>query len=196
MKRTTLAATCLLAMLIAGCAGSQVQYGDAGAVETLTIDFGSTDLQIIADQMVDSLLASPVLANGERPVLYVHNVRNKTDEHVDTKNITDKIRTAILRSGLVRVTAAMEVGNELVSQLEHQVDSGLVRPDTAKQFGNQIGADYFLFGELTNIRKNTKRAEDVYMKFTLNLVDIESGLIEWADEREIRKTDKRRTFGR
>jgi penicillin-binding protein activator len=196
MRRTTFVATCLAALLIVGCAGSQVQYGDAGAVETVTIDFGSTDLQIIADQMVDSLLASPVLANGERPVLYVHNVRNKTDEHVDTKNITDKIRTAILRSGLVRVTAAMEVGNELVSQLEHQVDSGLVRPDTAKQFGNQVGADYFLFGELTNIRKSTKRVEDVYMKFTLNLVDIESGLIEWADEREIRKTDKRRTFGR
>ena len=183
-------------LMLAGCGGPVVSYGDPSAVETLTIDFGSTDLQNIAETMTSSLLASGVLADGQRPVMYVAVVKNRTDEHIDTKNITDKIRTALLRSGKVRFSAAMEANNELVRQLEFQTRSGMVRPDTASQFGRQIGADYFLFGEITSIRKRAGRVEDVYFKFTLNLVDIESALIEWADEREIRKGERRRTIGR
>lgn len=181
------------ATILSGCA-PKVSYGDPQAVETVNVDFGSTDLQMIAERMVKSLLESPVIGT-RRPVLYVANVKNKTDEHIDTKNITDKIRTALLRSGRVRFTAATEQNDELLRQLEYQVDSGLVRPDTQKRFGQQVGADYFLFGELTNIRKTRGRVTDQYMKFTLNLVDIESGLIEWADEREIRKGEKRPLFG-
>jgi uncharacterized protein (TIGR02722 family) len=188
---------CIAACLtLAGCGGPVVTYGDPGAVETLTIDFGSTDLQMIAEKMVNSLLVSGVLAEGQRPVMYVAEFKNRTDEHIDTKNITDKIRTALLRSGKVRFSAAMETNSELVNQLEYQTRAGMVRPDTAKQFGQQIGADYFLFGEITSIRKRAGRVEDVYFKFTMNLVDIESALIEWADEQEIRKGEKRRSVGR
>lgn len=186
-------ATCLT---LAGCGGPMVSYGDPGAVETLTIGFGSTDLQMIAETMTNSLLAAGVLAEGQRPVMYVALIKNRTDEHIDTKNITDKIRTALLRSGKVRFTAAMEVNNELVRQLEFQTRSGMVRTDTAVQFGRQIGADYFLYGEITSIRKRAGRVEDVYFKFTMNLIDIETALIEWADEREIRKGEKRRQIGR
>ena len=84
----------VLLVLLAGCAG-KVEYGDAGAVETVTVDFGSTDLQLIAEKMVGSLLASPTLQGGEPPVLQMSRFRNKTDEHIDTKAITDKIRTAL-----------------------------------------------------------------------------------------------------
>ncbi len=184
-----------LAMLPACSSAPNVSYGDPTAVETVTIDFGSTDLQSIAEKMTQSLLASGVLANGQRPVLYVAQVKNRTDEQLDTKSVTDKIRTALLRSGRVRFSAAMEANSEIVNQLEHQNMSGLTSPETAKRYGKQVGADYFLFGEIANIRKQAGRVEDVYFKFTLNLVDIESGLIEWADEKEIRKGAKRPVFG-
>ena len=191
------ASALLACVALVGCAsGPRVHYGDPTAVEVVTIDFGSTDLQSIAQAMVNDLLASPALSRSEQPVLYVAQVKNKTDEHVDTKNITDKIRTSLLRSGRVRFTASAEMGDELLDQLEYQADSGIVRPDSAKRLGQQIGADYFLFGELTSIRKRAGRVSDLYMKFTLNLVVIESGLIEWADEKEIRKGEKRPVFGR
>jgi PBP1b-binding outer membrane lipoprotein LpoB len=35
----------------------------------------------------------------------------------------------------------------------------------------------------------------VYYKFTLNLVDVETGIIEWSDEKEIRKQANRAIFG-
>jgi penicillin-binding protein activator len=193
---TPLAATVALAacLMLAGCA-TQVYYGDPKAVEQVNIDFGSTDLQMIAEQMVQSLLGSAVFEGGKHPVFYVAQVKNRTDEHIDTKSVTDKIRVSLLRSGKPRFTATTEVGDELLNQMEYQTGSGLVRPDTAKKLGQQVGADYFLYGEITSIRKKGGRVEDVYFKFTLNLVNIENGLIEWADEKEIRKGEKRPVFG-
>lgn len=185
-----------LTVMAGGCASTpDVSYGSPDQVETVTVDFGSTDLQMIAEKMVNSLLASPMLSSGKKPVFYVQTVRNKTDEHLDTKAVTDKMRVTLLKSGKVRFTAVAEVKDELMGQLEFQASSGMVDPATAKSIGKLVGADYFLYGELTSIRKSAGRVKDVYYKFTLNLVNIQNGLIEWADEKEIRKQAKKPLLG-
>ena len=50
-----------LAVILGGCS-NKVSYGDAQATETTTIDFGSTDLQKIAAEMVDSMMMSGSVA--------------------------------------------------------------------------------------------------------------------------------------
>ncbi len=188
-----LTVTIIILFLTSGCA-QKVQYGDATAVETLTVDFGSTDLQMITKKMTDALLASPLLDTTDRPVIQVGRLRNKTDEHIDTKAITNKIRTALLQSGKIRFIAG-EVRNEIIQELEYQAKSGYVDKTTCKRIGKQIGADYFLTGELTSIRKKAGRKMDLYFKITLNLVELETGLIRWAEEKEIRKAQKRPVIG-
>jgi PBP1b-binding outer membrane lipoprotein LpoB len=55
-----LLATLTAAILLSGCANRpllstpSVRYGDAKAIETVTADFGSTDLQQIAEKMARS----------------------------------------------------------------------------------------------------------------------------------------------
>jgi len=44
--------------LCVGCSGPVTTYGNAQAQETVNAEFGSTDLQLIADKMVNSLVAS------------------------------------------------------------------------------------------------------------------------------------------
>jgi len=111
MKKTiVILGLAALVIVAAGCASTPaVSYGSPDQVETVTTDFGSTDLQMIAEKMVNSLLASPILASGKQPVFYVQTVRNRTDEHIDTKAVTDKIRVTLLRSGKVKFTAIAEV---------------------------------------------------------------------------------------
>ena len=100
-----------LLVLCAGCATAPtVRYGSADQVETVTTDFGSADLQMIAEKMVNALLATPLLQSGKQPVIYVHRVQNRTDEHIDTTSITDKIKVTLLKSGRVRFSA---VGEEI-----------------------------------------------------------------------------------
>lgn len=183
------------ALLLAGCASQpQVTYQDPTAVETLTTEFGTTDVQLITDKMVSSLLETPVLGT-DRPVIWVSPIRNKTSEHIDTKMITDRIRTAMLKSGKVRFTAASDISNELQQQLEYQNDASIVDPGTAAKRAKQVGAKFMIYGEIGSIVKRTDTASLVDYQVTLNLTNVETGLIEWADDKSIRKGTARRAVG-
>jgi len=57
--------------------------------------------------------------------------------------------------------------------------------------GNMIAARYRLEGSISSIVKRSNDYKDVFYKFSLQLIDVESGLAEWMDEKEIRKTTER-----
>jgi len=199
MKKNILLTTVVLALILTtGCAQqSVVRYGDAAAVETTDINFGSTDLQKVANDMTDSLLLSPVvgtLTQNTRPVVFVERIKNKTSEHIDTESITDSFSTKLLRSGKFRFVDMTRV-ESVRKQLNFQNDGGMVDATKAIQFGRQVGAQYMLYGNLSSIVKSNKDKSDVYYKFTLRLMDLESGLIEWADETQIRKTRNKESVG-
>jgi len=195
MNKLIVAASISLALItLAGCTNkSVVRYGDATAVETTDINFGSTDLQKVASQMTDSLLLSPVvgtLTANTRPILFVESIKNKTSEHIDTESITDSISTKLLRSGKFRFVDMGRVA-AVREQIEFQQNGGMVDTSKAISFGQQVGAQYMLYGNLASIVKTNKDKSDVYYKFTLRLMDLNSGLVEWADETEIRKTKEK-----
>jgi len=52
-----------------------------------------------------------------------------------------------------------------------------------------------LYGNLSSIVKSNSDKKDVYYKFTMRLMDLKSGIIEWADETEIRKTREKASLG-
>ena len=193
---TALAVSAAVALFGTGCSSSpQVTYQDPTAVETVTSDFGTTDIQLITDKMVSSLLESPVLGS-DRPVLWVSPIRNKTSEHIDTKMITDRIRTAMLKSGKVRFTAASDISRELQQQVDYQNDASVVDPKTAVRAAKQVGAKFLVYGEIGSIVKQTDTTKLVDYQVTLNLTNVETGLIEWADDKTIRKGTARAAVGR
>jgi uncharacterized protein (TIGR02722 family) len=193
--RTLIFAGLISVAALSGCS-SKVQYGDAGAVETTTTEFGSTDLQIISEKMVNSLLSFPPIVEvtaNKRPVMFVDQIKNKTTEHIDTESVTDTISSRLLRSGKFRFVDMTKVA-EVQKQLKFQ-SSGTVDESTATRVGKQIGAEYMLYGNLSSIVKKAGSTKDVYYKFTLKLMHLETGIVEWSDEKEIRKTREKSLFG-
>ncbi|MCG9630685.1 MULTISPECIES: penicillin-binding protein activator LpoB [Vibrio] len=185
-----------LAVILGGCS-NKVSYGDAQAVETTTIDFGSTDLQTIAGEMVDSMMASgsvSYITRDQRPIVFVERIKNKTSEHIDTESITDTISTKMLNSGKFRFVD-MDRVESVRDQLNFQNNDELVNQSSAIQFGKMVGAQYMLYGNLSSIVKKDGSDQDVYYKMTMRLMDLESGLIEWADETEIRKQKSKSLLG-
>ena len=166
----------------------------AWQVETLTVEYGSTDLQSRASAMVDSLLRDAAMAGEARPVLFFGGIEKATSEHVDTKAIADTIRTSLIRSGRVRFTADREGQESIQHQIGFQ-SGAYVDPATAHRIGKQIGASYLLSGRFTSIVKRAGSRKDAYYLFTLNLEDIESGIIEWTDQKEIRKGERKALIG-
>lgn len=201
----------LIATLFASSACSSVRYGDAESVETVNIDWGSTDLQTFSKTMVGSLLESPQLAYMKAPgkgddmrvIAYMGGVRNETSEHINTEAITDSIRTELLQSGKFRFVADQVGQTEIGDQIRFQQESGRVNPEMAKKFGKQLGADVTIYGALRSIEKRKGRSlesggsktEDTYYQFVLNCVNLETGEIIWSDKGEIRKTAKTGLFG-
>ncbi len=185
-----------LAVVLGGCS-NKVSYGDAQAVETVTVDFGSTDLQKIAGEMVDSMMMSGSVAaitRDARPIVFVERIKNKTSEHIDTESITDTISTKMLNSGKFRFVD-MDRVESVREQLNFQNNDELVNQSTAIQFGKMVGAQYMLYGNLASIVKNAGSDKDVYYKMTMRLMDLQTGLIEWADETEIRKQESKSLLG-
>lgn len=184
------------ALVVSGCA-SKVDYGDATARETVNTDFGSTDLQMIAAKMVDDMLVFPPIVQmtaTRRPVAFVDTIKNKTTEHIDMESITDTIQSKLINSGKFRFVD-MTVVERVRQQLDYQSDSGLVDPSTAVAMGKQIGAEFMLYGNMSSIVKRDGSTKDVYYKFTLKLMNLQTGIIEWSNEKEIRKSKTKSMFG-
>ncbi|MBK8178640.1 MAG: penicillin-binding protein activator LpoB [Planctomycetes bacterium] len=209
MKTTHLILAALPLFSFVSC--SSVGYEDPDKVETLTIDFGSTDLQTMAAAMVTSLTSSPALAYFDNPnkgsdkrvIMYMGAVVNRTSEHIDTEGITDSIRSSLLQGGRFRFVTGQQGQAEVGEQVRFQQGSGRVDPTQARAFGKQIGAEALLYGTLRSIEKTKGRTlegglmkkEDVYYQFVLECVNIETGEIVWSNIKDIRKGEKRGLFG-
>ena len=182
--------------LLSGCS-NEVSYGDAKEVETVTVEYGSTDLQSLAAKMASSFADSPAVREASasgRPVLFVDSIRNKTSEHIDTEALTDSIRTQLLRTGKFRFVDMSKV-QSVKDQLEYQQQSGMVNPAAAVRLGKQTGAQYMLYGNLASIVKDNGKVKDVFYQLTMNLMALESGELIWGDQQEIRKQSRKKTLG-
>jgi hypothetical protein len=185
-----LAGAVAAAALASGCATEKTRYGDARAVETMTNQFGSTDLQMMAESMARSMSQAPVIAAANLPIVTVQEVRNKTSEYIDTRAITDSIRAELQKGGKVRFAVDAAGMNPQVDELKRQ-QSELYAKEQAAEMGRMVGAQYRLEGNIVSIVKQVKDAKDVYYKLNLQLWNIRNGLLEWSDEKEIRKTTTR-----
>ncbi|HBM16517.1 MAG TPA: penicillin-binding protein activator LpoB [Lentisphaeria bacterium] len=169
---------------------STVKYGDAGSATPVSTDFGSSDLQQIASTMVNSLMTFPPIVDAtrnRRPILEVARVNNKTMQHIDTQSLTDSIVTKLLRSGKFRFTDKAS-NQETIDEIKNQQESGLYDQNTATQYGTNLAPEYLLVSNLSEIKqKQTNGGINVYYKFTMSLKNLKTGIIEWRDEKEIRK---------
>lgn len=198
--RLILLCACLTAAL-SGCihgprAYTRGTYEDPNTIEMLSDRFNENDLQLIAKKMAESLANSPRFAqpSAERlPIVLVGKLKNSTSEHIDMRSLGDKIQTALAQTGkfaLVDQQARFDIAEEY----EYQ-QSGYVNPNEAKAPGQQVSVDFIMTGDLASIIQEVGNDKLVYYKMTAKLSNVRSGLIEWTDEKQIRKKFEKRTVG-
>ena len=190
-RAVSLAAALAVAALAAGCATQEkTRYGDARGVETISNRFGSTDLQMMAESMARSMQQAPVIASANLPIVTVQEVRNKTSEYIDTRAITDSIRSELQKGGKVRFAVDAVGMNQQAEEIKRQ-QGELYDKEHAVEKGRMVGAQYRLEGNIISIVRRERDIQDVYYKLNLQLWNIRNGLLEWSDEKEIRKTTTR-----
>lgn len=202
--------------LLLGAAAAAILCGCATTARETQLDrqamsaaLEPQDVRRTVEKMVDSMLADAEVireVGGNRPVLDISGIKNRSTMHLDMNMITSSIRTKLIRSRMFRFVDSSTSAIDLKT-MNDQALNGLVDPNKAVRAGQQSAAQMYLYGELSEMRQSVDDASenwlnitfskttDRYFKFNLNLKDLRSGEIVWTDEQEIRKDEKRRYFG-
>jgi uncharacterized protein (TIGR02722 family) len=197
MNRMILLALCLL--LLSGCGGPKVREIDAATDPAEDADFSSADYFKITDVMMTSIEANGFFDRyrsehgGEKPVLLLaKSLQNNTDEHIDTRLILEKIRTAMIKEGIADFVDDQAFDMAL-DQLNLQA-TDLYDNSKAAKIGRFVGAKYVLRGTISNLRKTEGREDINYMNVTLDIFEVETLLIKWTDEVDIKRASSKGMF--
>jgi uncharacterized protein (TIGR02722 family) len=179
-----------MAYFASGCAAFRASTTNVDVNQTKhmdsTYDYG--DMRAISQGVVDDLMKSPFLANQlQPPIMMIAGVQNRTGRYVDTKGLSDKIRTSLFQSGKVQFVNETR-REDLLKEQGYQAANAT--PETQVSVGKQLGAKYMLSGSLIEMQENSPRQvrvskqELTYYKLTIEVTDLETGLLAWTTEKE------------
>lgn len=184
-----------MTLLLPGCSMFRMSTEDVSPenLEHYRGDYDASDMRKITDSVVSKILVSPFLNQQTAPpIMTIAGVENRTREYVDTKNLTDRMRTMLLQSGKVQFvnTARRE---DLLQEQGYQAANA--DPNTMAAIGQQMGAKYMLSGSLTQMSQQTGKQARVskqrlnYYKLTVEITDLTSSLIVWTTEEEFARNE-------
>jgi len=207
MKLTKIFVPAALAALLCGCATTARETQLDQKAKSAALE--PQDVRRTVEKMVDSMLADTEVikeVGGNRPVLDIAGLKNRSTMHLDMNMITSSIRTKLIRSRMFRFVDSSNSADDL-KMMNDQALSGLTDQRKAVRAGQQSAAQMYLYGELSEMRQSVddvsgnllpitfSETTDRYFKFNLNLKDLRTGEIVWTDEQEIRKDEHKAILG-
>ncbi|MCK4506249.1 MAG: penicillin-binding protein activator LpoB [Candidatus Aegiribacteria sp.] len=186
----------VLIVLLAGCGGREVTRTDPDLVTDLSGYWNETDAHMVADSIVDQCLDGRWLtefgtgdrSRGERapqPVVVVGSIFNESSEHINTDLFMNEIERALLESGEVKIAAGGASRGEVRAERSDQ--SIFSSPETAAEYGREIGADYVMTGNIGSIVDEEDHTRSIYYQVSIELIDVETALKAWIGSLEIKK---------
>jgi penicillin-binding protein activator len=198
MKRTPILLILVLlasgALLGGGCAKTQVTRVDTDSTIDLSGGWNDTDSRLVSEKMVADCLASPwlnrhAMAEGKNPVIIVGSIRNKTSEHIATDVFLKDLERACIISGLVDVVASADERDQVRGErMDQRVNAD---PETVKQMGLELGADYMLIGTINEQGDAAGGSEVFFFSTDLELVKIQSNQKVWIGNEKIKKVKQK-----
>lgn len=138
--------------------------------------------QLLHDNWITDYLSKN---SGEKPILIVGLVRNKSHEHIDANTFIKNIERAIIQDGAARLVQAGDKREVLRSERVDQ--QNFASSETAKDWGLELGADFMLQGTINSIVDTYKKEKIVYYQINLELSNLETNEIVWIGEKKIKK---------
>ncbi len=193
MKKLWILSMCAVVMglVFFGCAASKtVERIDPESVTDLSGRWNDTDSRLVSEAMIVDCLNSPWIARhmtgGKgKPKIIVGNMYNKSTEHIAVKTFVNDIERAFINSGQVTVVASAVEREELRSEKEDQ--RIFADPETIKQMGKELGADYMMTGEINTIQDQEGGEKVTFYQTDLSLTNIETNEKVWLGQKKIKK---------
>lgn len=196
IKPLTLLGVAVFALGIQGCANT-IQYGEATRAETIQTEIGISELQTATQRLTNKMLSYPPVketTDTRRPTIAIDSITNHTGSSVDTSPMTAIVFEELTNSGKFRfaspddVRASREAAKDLL-------DYGATTDKAAQQMGQQVNADWVVYGSLVDIIRTKPTHKEVYYRIKLELLEASSGQVIWHDEHEILKSQRKAIYG-
>ncbi|MFO7940117.1 MAG: penicillin-binding protein activator LpoB [Bacteroidales bacterium] len=182
----------LAAIMITSCAPKRkVQRIDTQQAVDLSGRWNDTDSRLAAEELTQQVLHHRWIDeyqaqhNNKRPIIIVGLIQNKSHEHIDAQTFIKDIERAIIKDGSARLVQAGSKREALRAERAGQQD--FASGETAKQWGQELGADYMLQGTITSIVDAYRKEKIVYYQINLELAHLETNEIVWIGEKKIKK---------
>jgi len=191
--RALLALALLLALpAVLSCAAEAMRGGEGTAnpemdVPALSVKLDREDITYLVADYLKSLEVSrfwtqDVQKASERPLVAIWPIQNATTQHIDDQLLTinSSIETALINTGDVRVVDRARQ-DQLVKEIGLQQGAAF-DPKTAQRMGRQLGVKYFFTGKITSVDERLNNLRRVQYSLFLQVLEIETGAIEFQNE--------------
>lgn len=186
-----------LAYLTTACTPDfEGEYADPSSLEIVDDKWNETDARKTSEVLIGSMVSKPWLeifhkANqGQRPIMILDDIENRTDEHIDTRALGEAIRDEIINSGKMRFVDA-KARDKILKEIRFQTESGMVAQNMAARKGRQIGADFFVTGSISSHVHTQSGYKTVTYQTIVQLTNLETSEIVWSQKHNIKKRFKR-----
>ncbi len=186
-------AAMLTAVLFAsGCGPKAVRGDDVEGLddEAMSTGLDRRDLQKMLHENMAALQSSAVVRRWEqedRPAVAVLSFRNDTSEHIDSAldALISDVETQLINAGHVRVVS-VERQSQLMQEIRtQQTDS--FNPAQVAEWGQQIGARYFITGKVFSTDERMKGERRVQYFMFMQVLAVETGEILFQNKTSVTK---------
>jgi len=184
-------------VLLTGCAAFRIGVEDRDPQTSgpLSAKYDQEDLLSLASLVSQAILSHPFPTASERePIVAPMGIENRTKSHIDMKSLSDTITTHLMDTKKIRFVNT-DRRDDLLREQGFQLEN--CTPETRSKIGRQLGAKYMLTGSLVEIEKESGREvrvskkQDVYYQLTVEVTDLETGLIALRKQRDrLRRASK------
>jgi uncharacterized protein (TIGR02722 family) len=191
-----MAATVSAALILAGCS-TEVKRIDVNQVRDISGTWNDTDSRLVSEEMIrDSLSSGWIdrysLSLRKTPVVIIGNIRNLSQEHINTNTFVNDLERAFVNSGRVDVVASRSERGDI---REERADMDLNAAEaTRKEMGKEAGADYMLMGTINTIIDASDSEQIRFYQVDLTLVSLADNRIVWTGQKKLKKDIKNAKF--
>lgn len=184
----------LLLVLTTISCGRQVTRMSEDTVTDISGKWNDTDSRLTAEEITQEMMMHSWYNTytaqnvGDRPVIIVGMITNKSHEHIATETFSKDIEKAIINNDRMRLVQAGAMREELRAERADQQNYSSA--SSIKQFGLEQGADFMLQGTINSIVDEYKRDKTVYYQVDLELTNIETNEKVWIGDKKIKKMIK------
>ncbi|MBW2426160.1 MAG: penicillin-binding protein activator LpoB [Deltaproteobacteria bacterium] len=182
----------LAVVLVGGCVSEAVRGGEGTTypdldAPALSVKLDREDINFLVARSLEELEASrfwqrDIQPAPERPIVAIWPIQNATSLHIDDQMLTllSSIETSMINTGSVRVVNRARQ-QALIDEIGMQHSSAF-DPSTAQNIGRQLGAQYYITGKITSVEERLNKVRRVQYSLFLQVLEIETGLIEFQNE--------------